>query len=333
VHQRKGRIPAWDDYDSFNPATLRVGQEVNLNLKAQAVLNLMNGLSACYRVYEEECGVPLGDNEYAVLPDRDAKRIMKLLEQPGVLQTLATESGPELLGKMATLCAAAPRMDDVVDALARIDTEDLGRLVQFVRAAELVAVLKVWRENRENASEEFWQKELTDRSWILSQVFANSMVIVAAKAYVGGKTLHNSLGQIADFLYKNKFTANVGIVEIKTPVAELVRRTEYRTEVHAISGELAGAISQVLQQRDSLQKEFYALVHRGGDAIEALNPRCVIVAGCLSELTPEQVRSLELVRGQLGNLQVVTFDELFASVEAMLKLLGVDPMEEDDFPF
>jgi hypothetical protein len=51
---------------------------------------------------------------------------------------------------------------------------------------------------------------------------------------------------------------------------------------------------------------------------------CIIVAGnCAQELlTTEKTRSFELVRSSLKDVQIVTFDELFGRIEALLKVLG-----------
>lgn len=300
-----------------------------MHLDSEAVLNLMRGLARCQTLFQEEGGVPLGEKAYVVLPEEEVARIAGLLDQPHVMEALVTEKGPELLGGIAALWKTTPAIADVVDTLAILEPEDVERIVEVARAAELVTFLRTWRENQENSSEEFWQQQLTQHNWVLSQVFAQPMVIVAAKSFVGGKSLHNTRGQIVDFLFRNKFTSNVAIVEIKTPVTRLVRRAEYRSGVHAMSEELAGAIAQVLLQRDSLQKDFHSLARQEGKNVEAFNPRCVVLAGRVSVLSDEQVRSLELVRGQLGNLQIVGFDELFARVETMLQVLGIDATETE----
>lgn len=333
IHQRKANGRDWEDCETFSLTTLKAGQAVNLHLDTDSVLRLMEGLAICQRVYEEESGVPLGEKTFVVVPGEEAVRISELLEQPGVMQAVLSERGPVLFGKLAALWKAAPSIVEIVESLAGMSQADLERVVEIARATELVTVLRVWNENRENSQEEFWQRQLTEHSWVLAQVFATAMVIVDAKSYVGGKNYLNTMGQIADFLYTKKLTQNVAIVEIKTPTTPLVEAREYREGVHAISDQLSGSIVQVLQQRKNLERNFYALTHGESDPFEALNPTCVVVAGQVASLNREQIQSLELVRGELANVQVVTFDELFARVEAMLELLGVHIDDEEEPPF
>ena len=66
-----------------------------------------------------------------------------------------------------------------------------------------------------------------------------------AQAYVGGKTIDNHNGSALDFLYQNKLTNNVVLVEIKTPVTKLLGR-QYRARSYSMSDELSGGIAQVL---------------------------------------------------------------------------------------
>jgi len=63
-------------------------------------------------------------------------------------------------------------------------------------------LIQLWRANEENADEEFWQKELGKCPYAFSLIFPYAVVVVAEKAYVGGKDITNTGGNIADFLVK-----------------------------------------------------------------------------------------------------------------------------------
>lgn len=123
------------------------------------------------------------------------------------------------------------------------------------RVTELQRLIGNWRQNETNDKEAFWQTTLADNAFALSQVFALPVVILHDRAYLGGKDIRNTHGRITDFLVSNELTDNIGLVEIKTPATRLLGG-DYRAGVYPPSPELAGAITQVLRQKDTLVKEF-----------------------------------------------------------------------------
>jgi hypothetical protein len=154
---------------------------------------------------------------------------------------------------------------------------------------------------------------------VLGQLFGAPFVIVRGKAFVGGKTFENLEGRITDFLYKNRQKGNVLIVEIKTPVAPLVG-AKYR-QVFPASTDLAGGITQVLDQKHSLL-ESYPNLKLDAEGVVPFTPRAVVLIGDLDRqvIQGEKLRSFELFRNQLAGVEVVTFDELAAKAEALLEL-------------
>jgi len=204
-------------------------------------------------------------------------------------------------------------------ALHAVGSGDLAAFDAVAGIARLQRFLNDWQSNRENDREEDWQLLLTRESWALGQLFGAPFVIVRGKAYVGGKTYENLEGRITDFLYKNRLTGNVLIVEIKTPVTPLLG-ARYR-HVFPPSTELAGAITQVLDQRHVLMEN-----HRQLDLHEAgavpFNPRAVVLTGDLDrqQIEDDKRRCFELFRNDLAGVEVVTFDELAAKAEALLEL-------------
>ena len=104
-----------------------------------------------------------------------------------------------------------------------------------------------------------------------------------AQAYVGGKTIDNHNGSVLDFLYQNRLTKNVVLVEIKTPVTRLLGG-KYRVRSYSISDELSGAIAQVLSYRQTLLNEFSQLYVESRGGFEASPPQCVVIIGNTGEL-------------------------------------------------
>lgn len=182
--------------------------------------------------------------------------------------------------------------------------------------------LQVWRESQENCSEEFWQELFERCPAVISQLFPRAMIKLGSKCFVGGKSLHNSGGNLVDFVYANPSTNNVVLIEIKTPGTKLIGK-KYRQNSYSISDELSGSVVQVLNYRDSLIKEYFAL-SKGEEVIpfNAFSPKCVVVAGHVERelTTPCKRKSFELFRSELSGTEVVGYDELFEKVLCVLEV-------------
>lgn len=223
---------------------------------------------------------------------------------------------------------AAERPAEAANALQEVGEGELAALDAAAGVARLRRFLDEWETNRRNTDEEDWQTILTRESWVLGQLFGAPFVIVQEKAYVGGKQFDNREGRITDFLGKNRLTGNVLLVEIKTPMKALLG-APYR-QVFAPSTELAGAITQTLDQRQRLMAHYQQL---GLDAIGVVpfNPRVVVLIGDLErqQIEGDKLRSFELFRNELSGVEVVTFDELAAKAEALLELFRANSSTED----
>jgi len=160
-----------------------------------------------------------------------------------------------------------------------------------------------------NSFEEKCQKFFTDNSWVLSNILSMPVAILEGKAYVGGKNYTDAGGRIADFLYRNELTKNVCIIEIKTPLKKIIdNKKPYRKpDVYSMGKELTGGVVQVLDQKDNLQREFYKLSE---GKFEAFNPKTLLIIGKVKDLNKGQLKSFELFRSNIKDVEIVTFDEL-----------------------
>jgi hypothetical protein len=211
---------------------------------------------------------------------------------------------------------------DVIRHIRRLNVDNLQKLNALAGACRLKEALAIWQTNTENSSEEFWQKKLEENAYILSYVFSFPVVLLKGKAYVGGKGFDNTGGMVVDFLLKNEMTSNVALVEIKTPTAALLATTPYRNDIFSVTSEVIGAVQQVRNDKDTLTKEYHQIVNSGSDRFQAFNPKCLVVVGNGKELAdPSRIKSFELFRGGLNDVQVITFDELFRKVETLVSLL------------
>lgn len=172
--------------------------------------------------------------------------------------------------------------------------------------------------------EEKWHTFFKKYSWIFSQLFSYPVILFEDKAYVGGKGLDNKGGKVVDFLYKNFLSGNISIIELKTHLTELLQgRRAYRgTDVFPVSRELTGAINQVLDQRDNLQKEYYELSKKTDKHFETFNSKCIIVAGQTKIMTTEERKSFELFRSNSRDVDIVTFDELLERLKSLARLMN-----------
>jgi hypothetical protein len=184
--------------------------------------------------------------------------------------------------------------------------------------------VQMWQQSGGIGKEEYWHAFFKANPQILALALPNQVLLIGDKCYVGGKTWENIGGNIVDFLYANRQTKNVTLVEIKTPTTPLLG-SEYRNGVFAPSDQLAGSIVQVFNYRSSLLKNFYSLSGADGrGGIEAHNPQCLVVVGNLetARLSAAQRSSFDLFRYGLAQCTVVTYDELFGKVQDVVDLLG-----------
>ena len=176
-------------------------------------------------------------------------------------------------------------------------------------------------------SEAYWQKLFEQHSWVLSQVCSQPLVIIRGQAYVGGKNIDNREGNVVDFLYRNGITDNATLIEIKTPVTTLLAPREYRNNTYRPSGELSGATQQLLTDRLSLIQEYDSLTRDGDQQFKTFSPRSVLVIGNAGRQLGTRTRrqSFELYRGNLRDVDIVTFDELQKKISLVIELLEGNP--------
>ncbi|WP_146442957.1 Shedu immune nuclease family protein [Vibrio kanaloae] len=182
--------------------------------------------------------------------------------------------------------------------------------------------ISIWNENKNNASEEFWQDLIQKCPVILSLIFPRSTFIYGSKCYIGGKNVGNTQGNLVDFIYTNSITNNVILVEIKTPNTKLLG-SKYRNGSYSISKDFSGGIIQVLNYREQLLKNYYALNSESDDSFSVFSPKCLLLAGSFDgEFSNDiQMKSFELFRNNISNVEVITFDELFKKAQDVLDAL------------
>ena len=317
IYQRKGKNNAWEDVDSPSLASLKRSEYFELEIKSGELLPLLRQLGALFRFHRKQ-GLPRGRVELV----RIGQHLAKLLEltEPELRVFLSenTSDAMETLRRVLRWIANNPGTAEQLAANER----QLPELNALVGLANLRAVLQIWNDNRENADEEFWQAVFAKHSYVLSQLFAYPVAIIKGKAYVGGKRYDNLHGNLVDFLGHVPSSGSAVLIEIKTPTTPVLSGA-YRQDVYPPSGEISGAVSQVLHYRETLLRELHTLTQGRHALLTGAEPRCVVIAGNAARDLSDDYRkgSYERFRERLFGVTVVTFDEVFRRVADLIALL------------
>lgn len=219
----------------------------------------------------------------------------------------------------------------ISDSIDIISNKAVLRSKEVIEEHYIEDVIALFEKHLEQETEtptleKKWQEFLSEHNWIFSHLFSFPVLLYQSEAYVGGKTIKNDNGKVGDFVLKNGLTNNLAFIEIKTHNTELMSKGKpYRgTDVFSISHDLSGAINQVLNQKDTFQKEFWSLKGKSKSIIESFNSKCIVVLGKLSELKEDQIGSFELFRSNSKDVEIITFDELLLKLKSMQKLMKGD---------
>lgn len=200
-------------------------------------------------------------------------------------------------------------------------------LMQLQQEIELVTLKKLIEEMvsriGKRLTEATWQEFFVDHPFVLSLAYALPLVVIDEQVSVGGRSFSGRGEKIADFVFKNRLSNNLALIEIKTPQTSLLGK-EYRGGVYSPSSDLVGCITQVLDQRHKLQAELNTLkINSGQFYVEAYAIRCLIIIGTTPK-APELLKSLELFRNNLHDVLVITFDELLEKLHHLHSFLSSD---------
>lgn len=334
VYERKGKnddeFPSDRGEDFISKGAVKAGDTLKLILDTSETRTLYDALTKLYRVAGDMERMPSGTTQYVEV-DNAARTLLGLLRNnPSATHMIADQDTFALVQELLKLLSSGMERDELHKVLGDLEDANLQSLSASMSAERLRRVRDEFRANLTNGLESYWQKFFEANAWIISQVFSLPCALYESQAYVGGKSLGNRGGNLPDFLYQNELTKNLAIVEIKTPSTSLLGKL-YRGESYSVSEELSGSINQVLSYRQFLLNEFNSLYVNSGSGFEAFSPRGVVVIGNTSQLDERtKVSSFENFRGSLNGITILTYDELLAKIEDLIRLLS--PEEETDRP-
>ena len=201
---------------------------------------------------------------------------------------------------------------------AAAKSNELNRLQRGIDIANLENLIVQYEAMIEKSLPEAkWQAFLNNHPFILNMAFGYPIIVVGSQASVGGRRINGTGDRIVDYLVQNRMTNNTAIVEIKKPTTRLLNKRLYRNEVYQPSSDLTGAISQVLDQKYELTRR---IVHLKDDSgrfdLETYSVRCYLIIGMIP-CDKERIKAFEMFRGNLKDVEIVTFDELLEKLKSL----------------
>ena len=330
VYERKAKndecFPSERGEDFLSKVSLKASDTLRLSLDSSETRALYDALANLYQVADVMDGIPSGTAQYIAV-DNAARTLLDMLRSnPSAAHMIGDKDTFALVQELLRLLSSGMDRDELHKVLVDLEDVNLQSLSVSMNAERLRRVRDEFEANLSNPSEGYWQKFFEANAWVISQIFSLPCTLYESQAYVGGKSLGNRGGNLPDFLYQNKLTKNLAIVEIKRPDTRLLGKP-YRGESYSVSEELSGAINQTLSYRQSLLNEFNSLFVNSSGGFEAFSPRCIVVAGMTTQLNDRpQTSSFENFRNSLNGVTILTYDELLAKLDDIIGLLS---LEED----
>lgn len=329
--ERKPKNEKYFPTDSVAPCekvtrgSAKNGDWVEIELHSEETYNLFIGLKKLYDLSGCMNGIPFGSARFAQIDSSFSSFLEVIQNDPSAARMIGEPQNFELIKILLQLITQTSSHESLKNSLSSLANENLQALTTSASLEGLKRVEALMRENLDNGKEEFWQQKVfNENQWVLAQIFSCPCTIYAQKAFVGGKSLDNKGGNVCDFIYRNKMTQNVALIDIKTPCTEIVGKP-YR-ETYSMSLDMSGAVNQVLNYRDELQKNFSTLTRdlEEADTVRAFSPKCVVVIGKISTLNAKQQKAFELYRNSFNNLTIITFDELHQKICDLMSVFKED---------
>lgn len=310
---------------------VKVGDWMEFQLNTSETYELYQGLKHLYALYDDIGEIPYGSATYTRV-DSSLRQFLSIIQNdPSAARMIGNKENYDLFKTLLRLITQTSSLDSLKKSLAELQDENARHLAMSLNIVKLQRVATLMADNLDNNSEEFWQTTVfKENQWVLAQIFACPCTIFSDKAYVGGKGVDNSGGNLCDFIYQNRLSQNVALIEIKTPCTEIIGNSYRGT--YSFSHELSGAVNQVLNYRDNLTKSYYTLCHQSASQFEVLSPKCVVIIGKLASMNSTQIAAFESFRNSLSGVQILTFDELYQRVIDLIAILSETPSPTQHTP-
>ena len=272
-------------------------------------------------------GIELPNYEFRVSGVEDAE----------LLRTLQGHEKPEVLAAVKVHLDGQLTEKDVQMLLDR--RAALRRFERMLTDADFFSSEEI---RLSKVGEGLWQAFFEDNDWI----FGYGLTLVACESFndekleqaTTGANIFTGGGKRSDAVMRTKgFVQTLLFAEIKKHTTDLLTRKQYRPpDVYQVSEELSGAVSQV-------QKTTHKAIRKLGDMhreynpdgqflfdISTIRPRQLVLIGDLSQLADrgqvniEKMTSFELYRRDHQDVEILTFDELYARAKYIVESQASD---------
>lgn len=316
THQRKKTDGSWENFNPISLTALKSNEEVALNLSSKETLVLFHKLEETYAVAKK--GVRFGTREL-VVGNKDEVIVTDRNKSVLIQQLLAKNYHHEILKQLIT------ESSDVITKFSTL------RVLQ-----ERTKVLKEFEININDTSlsESYWQNFFEINKWIFGYGL-NYQILkdITDQPNYGNTSVDGKGSQRGDFLSASQgdiqFTV---LVEIKKPSTELLGKNEYRNGCYAISTELAGAIGQLqtnCRTWDQTSQQVQNIRQLDPQQIRTIQCKGILVIGRLSTLDHfTKEASFQLVRRNLLNPEIITFDELLNRARYIIEHSNAESVAE-----
>ena len=294
IKKKNKDVSSFSEIEKFSKKDIRSHDLIEIALDTKETFNLAQGLKDYYTLLSGNNTDPLNEKVYV---QRDEK--IKMAE--------------ELLNDREELLRMLPNID-------------LSTLNSAIHIEGLKKIKRTMEKNMCNDQEsDFWQPFFENNAWILAQLFHSPFIYFRNRHYLGGKGLDNHGGQLADFIFQNKITQNIAIIEIKSPQKRLIG-AKYR-QTFSLSEDLGGGINQILKQRTELARNYNSLFvksQKDGEPFNANNVECILIIGNVSLLSADEKEAFDTFRNDLRSVHIIGFDELLGKISILLNLFESD---------
>lgn len=305
--------------EKISKRSVKTGDWMEISLDTKQTYNLFEGLNQIYQLSNNLNGIPWGTTTFARIDSQYKDYLSILQNDPNAAKMLSTPENFDLVKILLDQISSSDSLDSLRTNLSSLNDTNINNLSESINCEQLIRVKNIIAENMDNNNEETWQSDIFAKyQWVLGQIFSSPCTIYKDKAYVGGKDISNTGGNICDFIYQNKLSKNVTLIEIKTPCTDIVGSIYRGT--YSFSKDFSGSINQVLLYKDSLTKSFYSL--QNNTDFDVFNPKCVVVIGKISNLNDAQKAAFENYRNNLSNITIIAFDELLRKIENLIEILS-----------
>ncbi len=230
----------------------------------------------------------------------------------GILSILSASDTASLIPALQNIIQNKLSQDDINTILGRKES-----LIEF--------------ENKlsqgESINEPEWQKFFEKNEWIFGYGLKyRYLKILQREAHVSGSDLDGRNEVISDFLMSDtKFTK---LVELKKPTTPLFKNYKNRSDAWCLSNDLSDAVSQILSQKANWEINSQGNNYTSeGNKIKELthDVECILIIGSRTELSGSdkekamKLKTIELYRRNLRNIEIVLYDELFERAKFIVK--------------